>query len=88
MSAPGSPADQGDGTQPQPALDPSIVLGQLAAAVAQLAQSQQSQQRSSSWNESRYVKSPEVFSPKNADEELALWSEWSFSLKTVGVYPR
>ena len=58
MSAPGSPADGGDGTQP--ALDPSVVLGQLATAVAQLAQSAQMQARPSSWTESKYVKAPEV----------------------------
>ena len=79
MSAPGSPGDGGDGTQP--ALDPSIVLGQLATAVAQLAQSAQMQARPSSWTESKYVKAPEVFAPKNADKELALWSEWSFAFK-------
>ena len=88
MSLPGSPGQASEGG----GLDPSAVLAQLALAVQQLASSNQAAaqvtaqavQASSirpTWNESRYIKSPDVFAPKSTDEEQSLWPEWSFAFK-------
>ena len=70
-----SPSASGTAT----ALDPTVVLSQLATAVAQLASV--NQPKPNTWSESKYVKAPEIFAPKSLDEELSQWSEWSFTFK-------
>ena len=74
----GQPAESSVGGA---ALDPTAVLQQLAQAVSLLAASTNAQQTQAVVRESRFVKAPEVFAPKNMDEELAGWPEWSFCFK-------
>ncbi|CAE7029864.1 unnamed protein product [Symbiodinium sp. CCMP2592] len=62
------------------AVTPEIVLGRLAEAVSQLAAASGSS-GGSPWKESKWIKSPEVFSAKTLDEEVALWPDWSFSFR-------
>ncbi|CAE7797529.1 RE1 [Symbiodinium sp. CCMP2592] len=67
------------GASEQPVLTGEVVLNQLAAAVAQLAQATTSSgQSSSQWKETKYVKAPDLFNPKSLEEEAAQWGDWSF----------
>ena len=49
----------------------------LATAVSALATATGSSS-SSSWQESKLTKSPEVFAAKNLGEEISGWPDWSF----------
>ena len=69
-------------------LDPSDVLAQLAVAVQSLANASQATASAAAassaqpiWKESKFVKSPDTFSAKTLEDELALWPDWSFQFK-------
>ena len=39
----------------------------------------------SSWRESKFIKSPEIFSAKNLEKEISGWPDWSFQFKAFMV---
>ena len=64
------------------ALTGELVLERLAQAVAQLATASSSNSSQSNWKESKFVKQPELFDPKDLEQELQMWGDWSFRFKS------
>ena len=85
MSQPGqSPTGSPTAGVAPAVLDAQLVLQNLASAVSALATASGSSS-TSSWRESKFIKSPEVFSAKNLEEEISGWPDWSFQFKAFMV---
>ena len=67
----------------EPALTGELVLERLAQAVSQLAQASSSSAGSQTWKESKFVKQPDIFDPKDLEQEMQQWSDWSFRFKAI-----
>ena len=63
------------------ALTGEVVLDRLAQAVSQLAMSS-SASSGGGWKESKFVRQPDVFDPKDMEQEMQMWIDWSFRFKS------
>ena len=75
----GSPGTASAGESQAVGLTGEIVLDRLAQAVQQLALS--SSGGSSNFRESKFVRQPDIFDPKDLEQELTQWGDWAFRFK-------
>ena len=82
-SAAPAPGDVSPGASPSAAgaLTGEVVLDRLAQAVSQLALSSSASSAGGGWKESKFVRQPDVFEPKDMEQEMQMWSDWSFRFK-------
>ena len=83
-SAAPAPGDVSPGASPSAAgaLTGEAVLDRLAQAVSQLALSSSASSAGGGWKESKFVRQPDVFEPKDTEQEMQMWSDWSFRFKS------
>ena len=83
-SAAPAPGDVSPGASPSAAgaLTGEAVLDRLAQAVSQLALSSSASSAGGGWKESKFVRQPDVFEPKDMEQEMQMWSDWSFRFKS------
>ena len=83
-SAAPAPGDVSPGASPSAAgaLTGEVVLDRLAQAVSQLALSSSASSAGGGWKESKFVRQPDVFEPKDMEQEMQMWSDWSFRFKS------